>query len=206
MKTFSKVAVLASLAVTASAQKGRFEAKPAASYAARQSVEKVTIAVEPYESGQKQKEAFGKANPSQFGVLPVLLVIVNDSDTVLDLERMRVEFVTADRQRVEPTPSEEIHLSGKIRRPDLGPQRPQPIPGVKIGGRKPKPDWEISAREFVAPVLPPRSSAHGFFYFRLDGAQRLSGAKVYIAGIRDAKTARDLFYFEIELDPYVKSR
>ena len=46
-------------------------------------------------------------------------------------------------------------------------------------------------------MLPPGESAHGFFYFRT--AHR-SGASLYVTGMREASSGKDLFYFDIPLD------
>ena len=172
--------------------------------AARQTTDKVTIAVEPYRSKEKVKQAFGKTDFAKLGILPILVVIQNDSDRVLRLENMRVEWITADRQRIEPIPAEDVERSGSVKPPKLGGPAP-PIPGVGLGGRGRKPAWEITAREFVAPVAPAGSTVQGFFYFRVGkGPDRMAGSKIYITGIQDARTGQDLLYFEIGLDTYVK--
>lgn len=197
--------LLGSIAIAGAQDKGRFEPRPVTEYAARQSVSKVTIAVEPFDSGEKVKRAFGKTDPAKLGVLPILVLVANDSDRVVQLEKMRVELITADRQILDAVSSEDVLRSGKVKAPDLGGQRPSPIPGIKRGSRKSKEEWEIAAREFVAPLVEAGGKAYGFFYFRA-GPSRISGSKVYITGLRDARTGQDLLYFEIPLDDYLKNR
>jgi hypothetical protein len=46
-------------------------------------------------------------------------------------------------------------------------------------------------------MLPPGETASGFFYFQ---ATHRPGATLYLTGIKEAGTQRDLFYFEIPLD------
>jgi hypothetical protein len=46
-------------------------------------------------------------------------------------------------------------------------------------------------------VLPPGESASGFFYFE---AAPESGDKLYLSGMREAGSARELMYFEFALD------
>ena len=199
-------AMLLGCVVSAGAQeKSRFEPQPPSAYASRQTFDKVTITVEPYESGDKVKQAFGKVDFSKLGVLPVLVLIANDSDQVLQLERMRVQLITVDHQTVDPIPAEDVQRSGRVKPPDLG-RSPGPIPG-RGRNRNKKVAWEIEAREFTAPVIPAGGKAHGFFYFRVGkGPDRIPGSKLYITGIRDARTGKDLLYFEISLDEYVKNR
>ncbi|MBI3665584.1 MAG: hypothetical protein HY236_05050, partial [Acidobacteria bacterium] len=204
MKMLGKAILLASLASAAAQETGRFQPRSAASYPARQRIENLTIAVEPYESGGKVKQAFGKINFAKLGVLPILVVMANDSDRVLQLEGMRVEFITADGQRIEPIPAEDVERSGRVHPGDIG-RRPSPIPGGGVGTRGPRPaSWELGAREFAARMLPARGTANGFFYFRLGRRpDRIPGSKLYVTGIRDARTGQELFYFEISLDEYV---
>ena len=52
-------------------------------------------------------------------------------------------------------------------------------------------------RAWAAKMLPPGESGHGFFYFRTG---HRPGAKLYVTGLMDAATGKDLFYFETPLD------
>ena len=193
------------LAVAGAQEKARFEPRPASTYPARQTIDNVTIAVEPHEGREKIKQAFGKVDLAKLGFLPILVVIANDSERVVQLESMRVQLITGDGQKVDPVPAEEVQRSGPVKRPDLRPK--SPFPGIKRGSSDPKPAWEIEARAFIAPLVPARSSAHGFFYFRLGkGPDRLTGSKLYITRLQDARTAKDLLYFEVGLDEYVKAK
>ena len=64
-------------------------------------------------------------------------------------------------------------------------------------------ETEIEVREFNAPILPPGSSASGFFYYDTGTEQSpTAGASVYLTGLRNLATGRELFYFEIPLDKY----
>ncbi len=171
---------------------------PASSYAARQTVEKITIAVEPYRDRERIRQSLGKFDPSRYGILPMLVVISNDSDRALQLDRMRVQWITADRQKIEPIEAQDVTRTGLSGRVDIGPsQSPYPFPRRR-GRQKEYP--EVGEREFVAPAVMAASRVYGFFYFRIGkGPDRLAGSHLYITGIRDATTGRDLLYFEIPL-------
>jgi hypothetical protein len=183
--------------------RAKFEPGPASSYARRQSGEGITVGVEVFRGRDKIKQAFPKADLEKFGIVPVLVVIANDNDHVVHLDRLQVELITSDRQQIKPTPAEEVLLPPRVQRPELTP-RPSPIPGIGRGnrsGRRPNEEAEVVEREFVAPVLAARSNANGFFYFRLGkGPDRLTGAKLYLGGMRNAQTGREVLYFEIPLD------
>ena len=53
-----------------------------------------------------------------------------------------------------------------------------------------------SIASFTAQMLPPGQSASGFFYFQT-GLQR--DATIYLSGIREAATGKELLYFELPL-------
>jgi hypothetical protein len=55
---------------------------------------------------------------------------------------------------------------------------------------------EITDRAFGAKVIAPGDSASGFFYFE---AKPESGDKLYVNGLRDARSGQDLLYFEFTL-------
>src|SRR5437764_1122444 len=73
--------------------KSKFSPGPAESYQGKQSNAGVTIAVAPFETDEQAQPAFGKDNPYKHGVLPVLVIIKNDSKGALKLEQMRIEYV-----------------------------------------------------------------------------------------------------------------
>src|SRR5262245_48381529 len=59
----------------------------------------VTVAAVPYVTDEQAKTAFGKLNPYEHGVLPMLLVVHNDSKQAVRLDAVRVEYIDRDRSR-----------------------------------------------------------------------------------------------------------
>jgi len=190
------------LAATLATLPGQFEVRPASSYRHKQTAEGVTIAVEVFRDRDKIKQAFPKSDLEKLGVLPVLVVIANDNDHALQLDRMQVQLITSDRQEVDPTPGDNVLRTGRVQRPGMAPlPNPLPIPRRSPASKRQSQQREVDDREFVAPVVAARATAHGFFYFRLGrGPDRLARAKLYLNGIRSAKTGQKLLYFEIGLD------
>lgn len=172
----------------------KFKADPAASYPTRQTVSNLTVAAVAYYTDEQTETAFGKVNPNKYGILPVLVVMQNDGKQVLRLDSMRVEYIRADRTSIEATPSQQVPYTIGPNRPSM---TPSPIPGIKRKKKSPLNIWEIDGRAFAARMLPPGESASGFFYFQV--AHR-PGAKVYLKGIREAASGKELFYFEIPLE------
>lgn len=176
-----------------------FKPGPASSYPNHQTISQLTIGAEAFNSRDKTRAAFGKLDPKKYGVLPVMVVMENDSDQTLRLDQARVEYIRPDRRRIEAIPAEEVKYLDAPKRPNMTPKPyPTSIPGL---GGKPKQSplaaWEIEGRAFAAKMLPPRDKAHGFFYFNTADHR---GATLYITGIVEAATGKELFFFEIPLD------
>jgi len=56
---------------------------------------------------------------------------------------------------------------------------------------------QFEGRAFGAKMLPPGESAHGFVYF-FTGHR--TGSRIYLTGIQQAATGKELFYFDVPLD------
>jgi hypothetical protein len=189
---FKRLALLMSIAAAFAADKETpFRPAPAASYAHHQTNNKVTIGADPYVSEDKVKTAFGKVNPYSYGFLPVLVVIQNDGDQTIRLDKLKAEYVGSGSNRVEATPAQDVRSSGGANRPTIP---VGPIPSrIKKG---PLNVWEIEGRALAAQVLPPGQTASGFLYFQT-GLQ--PGSVLYLNGLVEAGTGKELLYFEIPL-------
>lgn len=191
------LSIASGMAVTAvAADKPTFQAKPATQYPNKQTSEKVTIAAAAFITDEQAKEAFGKLNPWSYGVLPVLVVIQNDSASAIRLEKLQFRYVLPDQSKVDATPAADVKYS-------RGPNKPKvysgPLGGVKVGkGKNPLDVPEIGVRAFAAKMLPPGESASGFVYFETDVTS--GAASLYISGLENASTNKELYYFEIPLN------
>ena len=190
---FKRLALVMSIAAAFAADKAPFKAAPAASYTHKQTNDGLTIAAEPFTTEDKLKTAFGKLDPNEYGVLPMLVVIQNDGKESIRLDRLKVEYVSP-KVRVESTPAREVRYARGVQRPNVA---GGPAGRVKVWGKKnPLDAWEIEGRAFAAQILPPGQSASGFFYFNTESQ---ANASVYINGLSEAKSGKELFYFDIAL-------
>lgn len=190
------MALVLSIAAAFAADKDRpFHVGPAAGYANKQAQAPVTVAADPYDTPEKARDAFGKLNPYQHGILPVLVVIQNDGKQAIRLDGIKAVYSGPNRNKVEATPAAEVRYLRGPRKPDLV---TGPTGGPRIGRSRKNPldAWEIEGRSFSAKMLPPGQSAHGFFYFQT-GLQR--GSTLLLSGLTEAGTGKELFYFEIPL-------
>lgn len=174
----------------------KFRPQPASSYPTKQTSDGVTIAAVAYNDVEKLKPIYGKVNPLEFGVLPVLIVMQNDTGKALKLDTLELHYVTIDRFKVEETPASEVqYLDAPNKAPRLPGTSPLPIPQRKRKSKLAIP--EITGYAFNAKMLPAGDSAHGFVYFRV---LHKPGSKVYIRGITEAATGKELLYFEVPLN------
>ncbi len=149
------------------------------------------------ETDEQTAPAFGKVNPWRYGVLPVLIVIQNDSPDSIRLDGLQFEYVLPDRTRVDDTPASDvpyIHGARAPKAPVGG-----PLGGISMGKKPKNPlgEWEIQGRALTAKMLPPGQSASGFVYFQVQ--QTSAAASVYISGLKNAASGKELYYFEIPM-------
>jgi hypothetical protein len=176
---FKRLALFMSIAAAFAADKdtGSFKPAPAASFAHKQTNGAVTIGVDAYNSGDKVKTAFGKVDPYEHGLLPVLVVIQNDGNQAIRLDALKVEYNGPDRPKV---------MNGPMGKPKVLKPKKNPLN-----------EWEIEGRAFSAKMLPPGQSASGFFYFQT-GLR--AGSTIYLNGLEEAGSGKQLLFFEIPLE------
>lgn len=173
-----------------------FKVEAAQSYPNRTTQEKVTIAAVPYTTQVQMEAAFGKARPYDYGILPVLVVIQNDTGKALRVD-LNAQFVTGDGEHVEATPPEDVQRFQAIQR-NPGPRAPTGLPfPLPRGKQGPLNEEEITGRAWAVKLIPPGESAHGFVYYQ---AENLRDAQLYIRGLSEAATGQELFFFEVPLD------
>ena len=158
--------VLLSIATAIAADKPRFDPKPAASYPGHQTASGITVAAVPYTREDEVKAAFGKANPYKYGVLPVLVVIQNDTGKAPRLNlKTRTGERFQDNSRATPLRPVDVTLWAGARNKDVIAFRchrrflSRGRKAVRWMCRRSR-DW-LS----VPGSLPIGESVHGFFYF-----------------------------------------
>ena len=183
-------------------------ANPAASYPAndQHTDEKVTVAVDPYD--MPDKAAIFSTKYLDVDMLPVFVIITNDSDEPITLSGMKAQFVTNDRTKLAPATQDDLYR--RLSRPQ-GPRRvPLPIP-VPIplpnsharGAVTAKALDEMQRAQFSARAVEPHSTQSGFLFFDVSGLENpLPGAHFFLTGLRNGK-GDDLYYFEIALEKYL---
>lgn len=178
------------------------EVKPAETYPAHEvhPREKVAIALEPYDTAEKQK--IFPVDFSGHGLLPVLLVITNDGDQPISLTDMRVQFITGERDKLTPDSSDDVYRRLSNPRATDRPSIPLPIPRRKVKGTvSAKTMDQIQSAMFAARAVEPHTTRSGFLFFDVQGLRSLAGTHVLITNLHNGQGG-DLMYFEIPLDKY----
>lgn len=183
--------------------------QPATTFAAVEvhSEEKVAIAVEPYDT--KDKESLFKFDYLAHGIMPVRLIITNNGDKPINLRDARILFQTAEGDRIQASEPEDIMraVSNKDKLKRKVPM-PAPLPPVKIGPKVKMKDVEddFNTYEYGALVVEAHSTRAGFLWYDVSELDHpLKGAKLHLHKLRDAN-GNELFYFEIPFDKYLQSK
>jgi hypothetical protein len=183
--------------------------QPAASFAAVEvhDKEKVAIAAEPYDT--KEKEALFRVDYLSHGVMPVRLIVTNNSDRPISLRDARILFQTPAGDRIQAAEPEDVErlMTRKEREGGKIPM-PGPIPSIHMKPKASNKDIEADFNEFEygALVVEAHTTRAGFLFYdvsQLDDP--LKGAKLHLHKLRDAD-GNELFFFEIPFDKYLKSK
>lgn len=167
--------------------------------------ERVVIAAEPYNT--KEQEKIFRVDYTANGFMPVFLVVTNNGDQPISLDQARIDFISAEGDRIPAAVPEDIerrmtHIDGMRAPVPL----PAPLPPLR---RKPKtPDKKIEQDfkdfEYSAATIPPHSTRAGFLFYDVRGLgpTPLKGAKLTLRDLTGAN-GKQLFYFEIPFDKYL---
>ena len=163
--------------------------------------EGVSIAIDPY---GPEKDSVFHVKFAEHRVLPVRLIISNDTDQPLSLADVRIEFTTARKAKGEPLTKEDVEraVANSAEPQDRSATRvplPVPIPRSKPKRLPKGTDEEVDYLIFKAEAVEPHSTRSGFLFFDVSGVQQpLIGSHILFTGIRNG-AGQELFYFDIPL-------
>ena len=169
--------------------------------------EQVAIAVEPYDTKEKQ-QLFNFHDYYKYGVMPVRLIITNNGDKPINLRDARILFETASGQRVQAAEPQDVErLMGNYDpRPMMG--VPTPIPGIHFHHKNHNKQIEqdFDTFEYQALAVEPHTTRAGFLFYVLPGtSDPLKGADLYLYELRNAD-GQQLFPFQVPFNKYLKAK
>ena len=167
--------------------------------------EQVAIAVEPYET--KEKQSLFHIDYSKYNVIPVRLIITNQGDKPISLRDARILFETSAGERIQAAePNDVERLMNPHERPSTLPM-PGPIPGIKLKPKNKNKDVEadFDTFEYQALAVEPHTTRAGFLFYIVPVANPLKGADMYLNKLRNSQ-GEELFPFQIPFEKYLKAK
>jgi hypothetical protein len=140
------------------------------------------------------------------GLLPVFVIISNDTDQPITLTGMKAQLITVNRTKIPPSDTDDVYRRLAHPSSNAGPTIPLPIPRKKVKGAVPRKVLdELQAAQFSAKAVEPHGTQSGFLFFDVSGLSTpLAGAHFYLTGLQNAK-GDDLMYFEIPMEKYLSA-
>ena len=161
--------------------------------------EGVTIAIDPY---GPEKDSVFHVKFAEHHVLPVRLIVTNDSDQPISLADAHIQFTTARKAKGEPLTKSDVEraVANSAEPQDrTAPGLPLPLPRRKAQRLPKGTDEEIDYLMFMAEAVEPHNTQSGFLFFDVSGVtQPLIGSHILFTGIRSG-AGQELFYFDIPL-------
>jgi hypothetical protein len=210
----SRLLVAATLALTCAlparaGDKKAPPAKPAAEYPANDSHpnEHVTIAIDPCDN-QKDCDFFRLPYVAH-SLIPVRVIITNDGDTAISLEDARMQFISANEDKIPAADLEELNRRLFTYKSTQGTK----IPIVPITIHHDPIDKKITQDDndfgFQGTTVNAHSTLAGYLFYdikSLDLDHPLKGAQIYVKMIHTADKKHELFAFTIPFDKWLAAQ
>ncbi|MEO6923470.1 MAG: hypothetical protein ABI142_06570 [Bryocella sp.] len=197
---------VAIVAMGAQAEKPRLAPppQPAASYAMHDAhaAERVTIAAEPCDTAQLTPKFRLKYFEKE--MLPIRVIVTNDSDEAVNLDDARIHFIAADGTVVPAATDEELDRRLFTMKSATGTRLPLGLP-IPITVGKKNVNKLITQDEndfgFATTTVAPHTTVAGYLFYDMEGLDRplLAHATLELRKVRWAKDNRPLESFEIAL-------
>lgn len=167
--------------------------------------EKIAIAVEPYETADKQ--SLFKIDYAKYNVIPIRLIITNMGDKPISLRDARILFETAAGERIQAALPEDVERMMSMKHQPKAMPMPSPIPGIKLKPKTQNKDVEqdFDIFEYQALAVEPHTTRAGFLFYIVPISNPLKGADLYLNKLRNA-AGEELFPFQVPFDKYLKAK
>jgi hypothetical protein len=180
-------------------------AKPASEYAANDThpTEHVTVAAEPCDDPKLCP--FFRLPYLQHGLLPVRVIFTNDSDKPLSLEDARMQFISANDDKIPAATEDDINrriFTLHSTQPIHIPLDPFPIKRTPIDKKVSQDDNDFG---FKSTTVSPHSSLDGYLFYDIRGLDdpALQHAELYIKMVHTLDGKQELFAFTISFDKWL---
>jgi hypothetical protein len=209
-QTLRVIALTCILAVTAMAADHKAPpVKPASQYAAFDTHpnEHVTIAADP--CVEPEQCSFFRLPYVQHGFIPVRVIITNDGDTALTLTDVRIQFISAQNDKIPAADLDEINR--RLFNLKKSMNRPLPLP-IPITIHHAPVDKKITEDDhdfgFQSTTVNPHSTLGGYLFYDVRGIDDppLKDAQLYVKMIHTLDGKHELFAFTIPFDKWLAAQ
>jgi hypothetical protein len=196
----------------AAADKKAPPAKPAAQYDTFDAHprEQVTIAAEPCDDPADCK--FFRLPYVQHGLLPIRVIITNDSDRALSLDDARLQFISANNDVIPAATDDDINRRLFTMKAVKGSKIPMPAPIPAIPIHHAPVDKKITQDEndfgFQGTVVNAHSTLAGYLFYDVKPLDdpALKGAELYVKMVHTLDAKQNLFAFSIPFDKWLAAQ
>jgi hypothetical protein len=184
-------------------------AKPASQYLAFDAHpnEKVTVAADPCDDPKDC--SFFRLPYLQHGFMPIRVVFTNDSDAPLSLDDARIQFISANNDKIPAATDDDIQRRLFSTKGAAGRKIPLPLPIPPITIHDKGPDKKIAQDDkdfgFSNTTVEPHSSLSGYLFYDIRGLGDpvLKGAELYVKMVHTLDGKKQLFSFNIPFDKWL---
>jgi hypothetical protein len=206
----TSLVLLASFSLPAFADKPRHPAppQPAETYPMHDhhAAERVTVAAEPGDT--KELRPNTRLDYFAHGLLPVRVIVTNDSDLPLTLDDARIHLITAANDNLPAATLEEIDRRMSNLKAATGTKVPLPLPiPVPITVEKKNIDKKIVDDDndfgFLTTTVQPHATVAGYLYYDISDIDPpvLSHATLEVRKVKQLPSGNYLDSFEVPLHP-----
>ncbi len=184
-------------------------AKPAGQYLAFETHpnEHVTVAADPCVDPKDCD--FFRLPYIQHGFLPIRVIFTNDGDTALSLDDARIQFISANNDKIPAATDDDIQRRLFSTKAVRGRQIPLPMPLPPITLHDKGPDKKIAEDEkdfgFPGTVVNAHSTLAGYLFYDVRELDEpaLKGAQLYVKMVHTLDGKKQLFAFNIPFDKWL---
>jgi len=167
----------------------------------------MSVSADPYTDAARAKEKFGKSNPLAVGILPIEVVMRNDTSEPIRVNLGAIQLEVPVRggrlQGVDWLSVEDVaiaiaHANGspapQAQRFPLG----RPVP--KADSKSQKVAESLQPLALSSDLVPPNGSVHGLLFFDVGhDFSVLDGASLYVPDVVSMESKKPLIFFEVPL-------
>jgi len=172
--------------------------------------EHVTIAAEPCDDPADCK--FFRLPYVQHGLLPIRVIITNNSDRALSLDDARLQFISANNDIIPAATDDDLNRRLFTIKSVTGTKIPMPAPIPSITIHHPAVDKKILEDEtdfgFSGTVVNANSTLAGYLFYDVKALDdpALKGAQLYVKMVHTLDGKKDLFSFSVPFDKWLAAQ